>query len=283
MSVTGKGGGGIVHVLRSCNPTCTCTVQWGKEVEVKMSKVFWYSRGSEREITRDLWGVKGKALEFQAESFESQSVGNGMPRRHLQASSTDKVLRTKECYPKSLLFISIKGVLFHLLTVKSDRIIMLWLLWSWFQWWKKKSYEAELRDNCLKSWFQGFTLMSSCKALLDKALLLMSFMQKKKKRIKEEGTEGSGSSFWGLMFWLNPWWGCWIAYWSCLSCQPPAPWLPGSLGSFFSVLGMIPHWFIGLQFSKWHHTPFFSFFPSAHLPPLKFPFVPLPLPCPLEE
>lgn len=46
----------------------------------------------------------------------------------LQASSADKVLRTKEGYPKSLLFISIKGGLFHLLTVKTGRIIMLWFL-----------------------------------------------------------------------------------------------------------------------------------------------------------
>lgn len=46
----------------------------------------------------------------------------------LQASSADKALGTKESDPKSLLFISINGVLFHLLTAKTGRIIMLWLL-----------------------------------------------------------------------------------------------------------------------------------------------------------
>lgn len=46
----------------------------------------------------------------------------------LRASSAGKGLRMKESYSKSLLFISIKRVLFHLLTVKTGRIIMLWLL-----------------------------------------------------------------------------------------------------------------------------------------------------------
>lgn len=68
-------------------------------------------------------GADWKGPECQAEGFEPQSGGNGKPGRHLrsgclQASSADKVLRTKDSYPKSLLFISIKGVLFHLLTVK---------------------------------------------------------------------------------------------------------------------------------------------------------------------
>lgn len=138
----------------------------------------------------------------------------------LRASSAGKGLRMKESYSKSLLFISIKRVLFHLLTVKTGRIIMLWLLWNWFQWWKE-SYEAELRDNCLKSWLQGFTLMSSCKALLDRAFLLMSFMWGGGEP-QGRGAEWSGRPFLGLRFQVTSWWGHCTAYWSCVSCQPPA-------------------------------------------------------------
>lgn len=178
------------------------------------------------------------------------------PLSCLQASSADKVLGTKESCPKSLLFISIKGVLFHLLTIKTGRIIMVWLLWSWSQWWKK-SYEAELRGNCLKSWLQGFTLMSSCKALLDKEYSFWCGSCKKKKKAEGGGGRREWDPFLGPLS-ADPRQGYCPASWFCASCQPWAPRHAGSLSHFFSALGMIPHWFIGLQFSKWHHFPFFS-------------------------
>lgn len=90
-----------------------------KEAEVKVSVRQKFAEGDHERFG----GADWKGPVCQAEGFEPQSVGNGKPGRPLrsgclQASSADKVLRTKESYPKSLLFISIKGVLFHLLTVK---------------------------------------------------------------------------------------------------------------------------------------------------------------------
>lgn len=200
------------------------------------------------------------------------------PLSCLQASSADKVLGTKESCPKSLLFISIKGVLFHLLTIKTGRIIMVWLLWSWSQWWKK-SYEAELRGNCLKSWLQGFTLMSSCKALLDKEYSFWcGSCKKKKKGWRRRGQKGVGSIPGAPVSWPQA--GilpcllilCFLSALSSSACWLLKPFLLGP-GNDTSLI----YWLAIFQMTS------FSFFsPSAHLPPLKFPFVPLPLPCPLE-
>lgn len=251
--------------------------QWGKKQRWKWAKCFGTTevhRGRSQEI---FGGADGRTLNARLRALNLNLLIMGCHAGICllgcpQASSVDKVLGTKESYPESLLFISIKGVLFHLLTVKTGRIIMLWLLWSWFQWWKK-SYEAELRDKCLKSWLRGFTLTSSCKALLDKEVLLMSFTHKTKQNKKPSRRRGEKGvevhySIPGAHVPADPWRGHCTAYWSGASCQPPAPCLAGSfLGSFLSVLGMIPHWFIGLQFSKWHHALFFFFILSLCSPP----------------
>lgn len=81
---------------------------------------------TERDHERRLAGQAGRALDgrLRALNFNLWVMGCHAVTclvGCLQASSADKVLRPEESYLKSLLFISIKGVLFHLLTVTSGR------------------------------------------------------------------------------------------------------------------------------------------------------------------
>lgn len=90
-------------------------------------------RFTERDSRRYVEGQTGRTLKARQRALNLDLLVMGCHAGIcllgcLQASSADKVLRTKEGYPKSLLFISIEGGLFHLLTVKTGRIIMLWLL-----------------------------------------------------------------------------------------------------------------------------------------------------------
>lgn len=92
-------------------------------------------RFTERDSRRYVEGQTGRTLKARLRALNLDLLVMGCHAGIcllgcLQASSADKVLRTKEGYPKSLLFISIEGGLFHLLTVKTGRIIMLWLLQS---------------------------------------------------------------------------------------------------------------------------------------------------------
>lgn len=92
-------------------------------------------RFTERDYRRYVEGQTGRTLKARLRALNLDLLVMGCHAGIcllgcLQASSADKVLRTKEGYPKSLLFISIEGGLFHLLTVKTGRIIMLWLLQS---------------------------------------------------------------------------------------------------------------------------------------------------------
>lgn len=83
MSAIGKGGGGIVEMLRNCCPTFVCGTGWGKTQRWKWAKCFGIAevhRGRSRER---LGGTDWKGLECQVESFEPQSAGNGTPHRHL--------------------------------------------------------------------------------------------------------------------------------------------------------------------------------------------------------
>ena len=92
-------------------------------------------RFTERDSRRYVEGQTGRTLKARQRALNLDLLVMGCHAGIcllgcLQASSADKVLRTKEGYPKSLLFISIEGGLFHLLTVKTGRIIMLWLIQS---------------------------------------------------------------------------------------------------------------------------------------------------------
>ena len=273
--------------------------QWGKRQRWKWAKCFGTTevhRGRSQEI---FGGADGRTLDARLRALNLNLLVMGCHAGIcllgcLQASSADKVLGTKESYPKSLLFLSIKGVLFHLLTVKTGRIIMLWLLWSWSQWWKK-SYEAELRDKCLKSWLQGFTLTSSRKALLDKEVLLMSFTQntKQNKPSRRRGQKGVEVhySIPGARVPADPWRGHCTAYWSCASCRPPPSSLPGclllrqfplcpandtSLIYWFAIFQMTTLSFffffillhVAVQFSQQHLLKRLSFLHCISLPPL---------------
>lgn len=74
---------------------------------------------------RDLEGQAGRALNARLRAL---NLNLSVTRCHagtcllgcLPVSSTDKVLRMKESYPKSSLFIPIKRVLFHLLKLKLE-------------------------------------------------------------------------------------------------------------------------------------------------------------------
>lgn len=148
------------------------------------------------------------------------------------------------------------------------------ILWSWTQ------------RKFLKSWLYRFTLISSCVKPFWIEHSFWCYSHKKQNKRKPQG--GGDGREWkyipGAHVPAAPWrgWGHCPAYWPSAACQPPAPRLAGSSsGSFLSDLGMIPHWFIGLQFSKWHHTPFFFFsysFPllislllNSHLSRFHFP------------
>lgn len=116
-------------MLRNGRPPLYVQQDEGR-AEAEMSKVLWYSRSLPRVIMRDIWrGQTGRALNgrLRALNFNLWAMGCHAVTclvGCLQVSSADKVLRTKESYLKSLLFISIKEVLFHLLTGKSGRIIL---------------------------------------------------------------------------------------------------------------------------------------------------------------